>query len=369
MTENELRAKVVEIAKEYYGCKKGDSKHKAIIDGYNAVKPLPRSYAVTYQDHWCATYVSFIGIKAGLVDIMPRECGCGAMIQLYKNLGRWVENDAYVPKTGDIIMYDWDDNGYGDCTNSPDHVGIVVSVSGNTIRVIEGNMGSSVVGYRDLAVNGRYIRGYCIPNYASKATASSSNITTTTPKPSTTTNQSTSTSTSTATALNKTVKWNGYVTADELNVRTWAGTENAKCSFSPLKENTEVSICDSVKASDGVIWYYIKYNNKYGFVSSKYIQKKVDTSSTTSSENTSNNKIDYAQSYLKSINGTYKVTATDGLNLRTGAGTNKNKLCTIPYNKEVSCYGYYTSVNGVKWYFVSYGTYTGFVSSQYLKKK
>ena len=364
MTENELRQKVVSIAKEYYGCKKGDSKHKAIIDGYNAVKPLARGYSVTYTDHWCATFVSFVGIKAGLKDIIFRECGCGAMIQLFKNAGRWIENDAYVPKAGDIVMYDWDDNGSGDCTGYPEHVGIVVSVSGSTIKVIEGNMGSgSTVGYRDLAVNGRYIRGYCIPNYASKATSSGS--TTSTPTTAPTTNPSTGSS---STQLNKTEKWKGYVTADELNVRTWAGTDNKTVSFSPLKENTEVGVCDSVTASNGVVWYYIKYNGKYGFVSSKYISRIVETTEPSTPANQSSAKVEYAKSFSKSIAGTYKVTAKDGLNMRTGAGTSKTKLCTIPYGKEVSCYGYYTSVSGVKWYFVSYKTYTGFVSSQYLKR-
>lgn len=349
MTENQIREKVVSIAKDYLGCKESNGTHKPIIDGYNAVKPLARGYAVKYSDHWCATYVSFVGIKAGLTDIMFRECGCGAMIQLYQKAGRWIENDAYVPKIGDIVMYDWDDNGKGDCTGYPEHVGIVVSVNGNSMVIIEGNKNEAVA-YRNLAVNGKYIRGYCIPNYASKAT------TTVTPsKPATTQKPTTS-----ATALNKTVKWTGYVTADELNVRVWAGTDNKTVSFSPLKENAEVGVCDSVKASNGVIWYYIKYKDKYGFVSSKYIQKKITVTPTT------NNKVEYAASYSKAIAGTYKTTAN--LNLRTGAGTKKTVIEVIPKGKSVTCYGYYTAVNGTKWYFVSYKTYTGFVSSKYLKK-
>ena len=39
---------------------------------------------------------------------------------------------------------------------------------GNTITIIEGNKGEAVA-RRTLAVNGRYIRGYCLPDYASKA--------------------------------------------------------------------------------------------------------------------------------------------------------------------------------------------------------
>ena len=168
MTEQELRNKVVQTARGYLGSKEADGSHRKIIDGYNAHKPLARGYLVKYTDAWCATFVSFVGIVCGLTDIMPTECGCGAMIELYKKKGRWQENDAYRPQPADIIMYDWDDNGAGDCTGYPEHVGIVEAVDGNTITVIEGNM-SDKVGERKLQVNGRYIRGYCLPDYAGKA--------------------------------------------------------------------------------------------------------------------------------------------------------------------------------------------------------
>lgn len=45
-----------------------------------------------------------------------------------------------------------------------DHVGIVVSCDGKTIKVIEANRSNSV-GYREIAVNGRYIRGFITPHY------------------------------------------------------------------------------------------------------------------------------------------------------------------------------------------------------------
>lgn len=75
---------------------------------------------------------------------------------------------------------------------------------------------------------------------------------------------------------NKTEKWKGVVTASALNVRKSPGTSNAdlECSFSPLKYNTSVSVCDSTTGSDGNKWYYICYKGKYGFSSAKYIKKK-----------------------------------------------------------------------------------------------
>ena len=177
MTEKELRAKVVSIAEKYLGCKESNGSHRKIIDLYNSHKPLARGYPVKYTDAWCATFVSTVFIEAGLTEIAPTECGCGAMINLYKKIGRWEENDAYVPSPGDVVMYDWQDNGVGDNTGAADHVGIVASVSGNSIKVIEGNM-SDAVGHRTLRVNGKYIRGYCLPKYSAKAGSTGSNTTT-----------------------------------------------------------------------------------------------------------------------------------------------------------------------------------------------
>ena len=167
MSESQIRQKVVDQAKSWLGCKESNGSHKKIIDVYNAHKPLARGYKVKYTDHWCATYVSAVAIKCGLTDIIPTECSCSKMIELHKKLGQWKEEDSYTPQIGDIIMYDWQDSGSGDNTGSPDHVGIVISVSGKTIKVIEGNKDESVA-YRTLTVNGKYIRGYCLPNYKNK---------------------------------------------------------------------------------------------------------------------------------------------------------------------------------------------------------
>lgn len=41
------------------------------------------------------------------------------MVRLYQELGRWVEDDAYVPSPGDVIFYDWQDSGVGDNAGQP----------------------------------------------------------------------------------------------------------------------------------------------------------------------------------------------------------------------------------------------------------
>jgi GH25 family lysozyme M1 (1,4-beta-N-acetylmuramidase) len=80
---------------------------------------------------------------------------------------------------------------------------------------------------------------------------------------------------STPTILSKTPKWVGKVTANTLNVRTWAGTEYAQLkSYPTLAKGNLVDVCDTIKAKDGASWYYIRIAGKYfGFVSAKYIKK------------------------------------------------------------------------------------------------
>lgn len=86
----------------------------------------------------------------------------------------------------------------------------------------------------------------------------------------------------------------------------------------------------------------------------------------TTSKNSASTKIDPAKSFDKTLHGNYKTTAN--LNMRAGAGTSKKILTIVPKDSKVTCYGYYTSIDGVKWYYVTYKTFSGFVSSKYLKK-
>lgn len=162
-------SKVIEQARAWLGKKESDGSHKAIIDLYNSHLPLARSYKVKYTDSWCATFVSAVAIKLGYTGIIPTECSCQKMIESFKAIGRWIENENRTPNPGDIIFYDWGDNGSGDNTGWSDHVGIVEAVSGGQITVIEGNYDDAVK-RRNLAVNGRYIRGYGVPDYDAETT-------------------------------------------------------------------------------------------------------------------------------------------------------------------------------------------------------
>lgn len=268
MTETQVRQKIVDIAVSWERKKETDGSHKEIIDIYNGHAPLARGYKVKYTDSWCAAFASAAAIAAGYTDIIPTECGCGQMIAAFQKMGCWVEDDNYIPSSGDYIFYDWNDIGAGDCTGWPEHVGIVVSVSNNVIKVIEGNK-SDAVGYRELAVNGRYIRGYGAPDYKAKAG---------TEAPETGTNDDKTESEQAKTGtLCKEPQWIGRVTGEDIDVRRWAGGgyENIK-SWPKLTNRSLVDICDSIRAADGSNWYYIRIDGRiYGFVPSEGINQAV----------------------------------------------------------------------------------------------
>ena len=75
--------------------------------------------------------------------------------------------------------------------------------------------------------------------------------------------------------ISKTPQWTGKVTADVLNVRSWAGTNNPLIkSWPKLNRGNLVDVCDVVNATDGSRWYYVRIAGKYyGFVHSAYIAR------------------------------------------------------------------------------------------------
>ena len=256
MTEKELRQKVVAIMQGWLGYNETNGNHKKIIDIYNGHKPLARGYAVRYTDEWCATAVSAAFIQAGLTSIGFTECSCTKMIELYKAKGRWMERDDYTPKPGDVIMYDWEDSGRGDNTGTPNHVGLVTAVNGTAITVIEGNKGQSVA-YRAMNVNGRYIRGYCLPDYASKAGATEA-------KPA-------SIKIAAAKSFDRTYAKTYTVTASALNLRSGAGTDRPIIKSMP--KGAKVTCYGYYTKYNATVWLYVKdQDGALGYCSKKYLK-------------------------------------------------------------------------------------------------
>ena len=162
--ESQLRLEFVETSTAWLGTTEGSADHHTIIDTYNSHIPLAQNYMVTYEDDWCATFVSFTAIRSDMTGYIPTECSCERQIRLWQDMGRWEEDDIYLPLPGDIIYYDWDERTLGDSTGWSDHVGIVVGTYGPFIKVIEGNK-DNAVGYRYIIRWDPRIRGYGLPEY------------------------------------------------------------------------------------------------------------------------------------------------------------------------------------------------------------
>lgn len=161
---SKLASKVVAQAVAWIGLNEADGSHKKIVDIYNSHQPLARCYKLKDNDQWCAATVSAVAIEQDCTDIIPTEVSCQKMIDLFKQMGCWVEDESVVPEPGWIIFYDWQDDGKGDNTGWADHVGIVENVVAKVITAVEGNY-KNAVKRRQLTVGGKYIRGYGVPRY------------------------------------------------------------------------------------------------------------------------------------------------------------------------------------------------------------
>ncbi len=152
------RSEVVKTAVAWLGCKESNRSNEPIIKLYN--NNMKTNF--NYRTPWCAIFVSAVAIKSGTTDIIVRGSYCPAVINVYKNSKTsnysYKGGSSYKPSPGDVIYFDWNKNGI------PDHTGMVATVSGSTIKTIEGNKNDAVE-YRTFSVGYRYVQGYGLPNY------------------------------------------------------------------------------------------------------------------------------------------------------------------------------------------------------------
>lgn len=121
--------------------------------------------------------------------------------------------------------------------------------------------------------------------------------------------------------------------------------------------------------------YSLTYNKIYGYGRPKYNDNYGKATSKPTASVTPAKKIvnatESAKKFDKSLSGTYKVSWSN-INVRGGAGSSKKFLVNIPKGTKVQCYGYYSTVNLVKWLYVQFTykdvTYTGFICKNGLTK-
>ena len=241
------------------------------------------------------------------------------------------------PKVGDIVIF------YRNGVFA--HTGLVIAVDGDKFTTIEGNTSgaSSIVANGGGVCMKTYYNSrlpgtkFCRPNYSSTTITSDTNKITV------------------ADDMH-TVDWKGYVNIGKnakLAVRLQPNTSAKECSFSGLKQGTEVGV--SYEQGD---WYLIKYNGKFGYVQKQYISK-------TKISEVSNP--DPITDDIHTVKWTGVVSTNGGtLNVRLQPNSSAKTCSFSPLRKgtEVGvCHQ-----NG-DWYLIKYGGKYGYVYSSYVKRK
>lgn len=311
------RQAVVDLILSWEGRKESCGSHRYIVDIYNSYDgKLPRGVKMEYDWSWCACTWSALAIKLGYTDIIPIEISCGELIKAAQKMGCWQENDGYIPKPGDAILYDWNDNGKGDNTGWPEHVGTIIEVNKDAgyFVVMEGNYDDQVK-KRTVSINGKYIRGFITPDYTDDVVLPPLQLS------------------------GKDLK----TIAHEVIAGTWGKGEARREALESKGYN---------------------YREVQDLVNEILSPSKVKPSTKSVTATCK------AQNFERKLAGTYKTTAN--LNMRNDAGKNKKALCVIPKGTEVECYGFFNVSGTVKWLYIQVTLdgvqYTGFSSINYLKK-
>ena len=156
--------KIVDVAISQIGTAEpsGDDKY---IRFYNQLTGSSFGMGVS----WCAMFVTYCARQAGVpVSVIPNFASCTTGRQWFKSHGVWHNPDGFMPRPGDIIMFDWDSS--GNC----DHVGLVEKVVGGNVYTIEGNTKGGYMrdGVRRKMYARKYSRiaGYARPKYGAETT-------------------------------------------------------------------------------------------------------------------------------------------------------------------------------------------------------
>lgn len=200
---------------------------------------------------WCAVYQFWIcaeifGRQRALEIMGNGFYNCNSVRSHAKSKGTWHSD----PRTGAIVNF-----------RDGAHMGRITRISGNKIYTNEGNTSSGktdtvepnggAVEEKSYTIGNPQIDGYLWIDYKEDNGSEEQN--------------------------KKERLFVGMVTATELNVRAWAGTEYPRIkSYPVLARGNLVDVMNYTQtASDGSVWYYIRIAGKYyGFVHSQYILRQ-----------------------------------------------------------------------------------------------
>ena len=114
-------------------------------------------YGFKSRVEWCAVFVSWVANEAGLIEsgVIPKFASVRTGVSWFKMMNRYKDNN-YIPTAGDIIFFDWENDGF------PDHVGIVEKVDDSIVYTIEGNSTNDMCLQKQYNINNQVILGYGI---------------------------------------------------------------------------------------------------------------------------------------------------------------------------------------------------------------
>ncbi len=162
MANPNTAARVLEVARGELGTIGGEK----YIAYYNQITGagLPLGAA------WCAAWVTYVMRHAGVpTDSVLNYKGCATASEWFAARGRFrPRSGGYVPKPGDIIMYEWSPQNEGtDRDDGDDHTGLVEYVESGMVHTVEGN-NNGVCRRSQRSLSDPYISGYCVPLYNMK---------------------------------------------------------------------------------------------------------------------------------------------------------------------------------------------------------
>jgi hypothetical protein len=151
-------AKIIEVAKAEAGYHEGRS--NGHWNNHQRYSPAVPGLEWSQGQAWCATFVSWVAMKAGDADLFPRTASCDVAGEWFKKKGRWSE----YPAIGAQVFFG--------SSSDLNHTGIVYKYDDDFIYTVEGNTNDS--GSRE--GDGVYLKkrprrasnvvGYGYPDYA-----------------------------------------------------------------------------------------------------------------------------------------------------------------------------------------------------------
>lgn len=159
--KKEYGSSVKNYANNYlYSVKEPKSAGKTLVKfatsflGNRGGKIFWKWYGFKSKVAWCACFVSYCLSKKGYIKKKKGMKGAFVpdIVRFYKNKHKF-KPKGYTPKAGDLIFFDWNNNG------SADHIGIVRYAKGDYVMTIEGNT-QDTVKERLYNIRSRFVLGY-----------------------------------------------------------------------------------------------------------------------------------------------------------------------------------------------------------------